>query len=163
MPRGVTRTRRRGVGRRSAAEWRLAWHAWRRVASIRLALWRSPYAAVRAQALRRAAHPAGLGGARAQGLERDPEALAWAVGAAARRFPKASCLTQAIALEALLAEAGHPSAVRIGVARRTDGSFEAHAWVELDGRVLIGGLPDLERYAVLPAGAEPPERIRADP
>jgi hypothetical protein len=25
--------------------------------------------------------------------------------------------------------------------------------------VLIGGLPDLGRYAVLPAGAQPPERI----
>ncbi len=155
----MTRARRPGAGRRSAAEWRLAGRAWLRVASVRLALWRRGYADVRAHALQRAGRSTGSSVSPSGCLAHDPDALAWAVRAAARRFPKASCLTQAIALEALLAEAGHEGVLRIGVARRLDGGFEAHAWIEHHGRVLIGSLPDLGRYSVLPAGTQPPERL----
>lgn len=88
-------------------------------------------------------------------LAREPEALAWAVRAAARRVLMASCLTQAIALESLLAEADEVGIVRFGVARKPDGAFEAHAWVEHAGRILIGDLPDLDRFAVLPEGTSP--------
>lgn len=147
--------------RRSRTDWRLAWRALRTVVWVRGALWRWPYARVRARLLlrRRAGGPPAplLSGGR--DLARDPAALAWAVRATARRVPAASCLTQALALETLLAEAGIDVEVRLGVARRPDGSFEAHAWVEHEGRVLIGGLPDLERYAVLPSGAQPLGRL----
>jgi len=136
----------------------LAWRALRLVLSVRLALWRWSYARTRAWLLRRraaerASAPLLVG---ERDLAHDPDALAWAVRTAARRVPKASCLTQALALETLLADAGHHAEVRIGVARRADGSFEAHAWVEFDGRILIGALPGMERFAVLPAGGPPP-------
>ena len=138
--------------RRSPAEWRLAWRALRRVAWVRLALWRWPYAEVRARlvALRDARRTVGPARPTAG---REAAALAWAVRVAARRVPKASCLTQAVALESLLADAGMRAEVRIGVARGADGSFEAHAWVEHDGRVLIGGVPDMERFSVRPGGS----------
>jgi hypothetical protein len=147
--------------RRSPAAWRLAWRALRLVLWVRLALWRRPYARVRAELRARgaAARPAAPILVAGDDLARDPEALAWAVGAVARRVPKASCLTQALALEALLAAAGRASDLRIGVARRADGSFEAHAWTELEGRILIGALPGMERFAVLPGTATPPEGI----
>lgn len=142
----------RGPMRRSPAEWRLAWRALRRVVWVRLALWRWPYAVVRARLValrdaRRGARSARLS------MDREPAALAWAVRAAARRVPKASCLTQAVALESLLADAGIRAELLIGVARRADGSFEAHAWVEHDGRILIGGVPGMERFAVMPSGS----------
>ncbi len=77
--------------------------------------------------------------------------VAWSVHLASRVVPRATCLTQAIAAQILLALAGEPSALRIGVARGGRGAFEAHAWIEHEGRVIIGGsvrnrftpLPDL--------------------
>jgi hypothetical protein len=50
----------------------------------------------------------------------------------------------------LLARIGQPAALRIGVARSEEGRFQAHAWVESQGRIVVGKLPDLRRYAVLP-------------
>lgn len=142
---------------RSLAAWRLAFRALREVAWVRVALWRWPYARVRAQLQHRRNRtrrvvPIVVDG---RDLARDAAALAWAVRAAARRVPHASCLTQALALDTLLAMAGQGGEVRLGVARRNDGSFEAHAWVEHEGRILIGGLPDLDRFSVLPSGAAP--------
>ncbi len=143
----------RNVTRRSRAEWRLAFRALLRVAWVRLALWRWPFASVRMRAARRRLGRTRYNPERAAAA--DPYVLAWAVRAAAHRVPRASCLTQALALESLLADEGLTAEFRIGVARRADGSFEAHAWLERDGQVLIGGVPDLERFAVMPDGHRP--------
>jgi hypothetical protein len=72
------------------------------------------------------------------------ERLAWSVAAAGRYVPGATCLTQSLALQALLGASGRASRVEIGVA--TDAGFRAHAWVVSGGRVLLGGR-DLQRYA----------------
>ena len=66
---------------------------------------------------------------------------AWAVGAVARRLlRRRPCLTQALVLRLLLQRRGFPPAtLQIGVRRGRDGAFDAHAWLERDGRVLIGG------------------------
>jgi hypothetical protein len=92
--------------------------------------------------------------------------VAWAIGAAARYIPAATCLTQALAARAMLARHGHTAQLRIGVARaipqpgalRISGNqhsqfaiLQAHAWVECDGAVIVGGLPDLARYTALPS------------
>jgi hypothetical protein len=63
----------------------------------------------------------------------------WAVEAASRRVPRASCLTQALTAQVLLSRIGHPTELRWGVTRQPDGQFAAHAWLELNRRVLIGG------------------------
>ena len=52
--------------------------------------------------------------------------------------PGASCLTQALALQWLLARGGHGSDLHIGVRRAGDGRFAAHAWVSCNGRVVLG-------------------------
>ena len=138
---------------RSAAEWHLVWRALRAVVIVRLALQWVPYARIRARSARRreARKRTGFRGeASRRDLTHDPVALAWAIRAAARRVPRATCLTQALALEALLADAGLTADVRIGVARARDGSFEAHAWVVRGDDVLIGGRRDLARFAPLP-------------
>jgi hypothetical protein len=117
--------------------------------------------------------------------------IAWAIDAAARYIPAATCLPRALAARALLARHGHAAQLRIGVARvpvsqsaesrrggeearrRDDESagfasschlvilssghrvitssnaLAAHAWVECDGAILIGGLADLARYTPL--------------
>ena len=67
------------------------------------------------------------------------ERLTWAVEAASRRIPHASCLTQAVSAQLLLRHFGYASQLCLGVARSADGVFAAHAWVESCGRIIIGG------------------------
>lgn len=70
----------------------------------------------------------------------------------ARLVPGASCLTQALATQVLLAWHGHAGAVvRLGV-KRDGGALLAHAWVEYRGHVVIGG-PDVDAYVPLDAPA----------
>lgn len=78
----------------------------------------------------------------------DVERIAWAVASAARFVPQASCLTQALAAKVILEREGRPAEVCVGVARVGRGAIEAHAWVESDGRIVIGG-HDLSRYSRL--------------
>jgi hypothetical protein len=56
----------------------------------------------------------------------------------ARFVPKASCLTQALTLQFILARAGHASRLQIGVRQADDGTFSAHAWVTCNGVVVLG-------------------------
>ena len=120
----------------------LAIHAAGWLIAARVALWTLPFARVQALAAkvaRRTGVPATA-----------PGRLAWAVETTARSIPKASCLTQALAAQVMLERTGEHPELRIGVA--TDqGSFEAHAWLELDGRPLVGDY-DLDRYAPLTDG-----------
>lgn len=80
----------------------------------------------------------------------DPaEEVVWAVESAGRLMPWAStCLTQALAAQVLLLRRGHPALVHIGTVRGEDGDFQAHAWVESRGEILLGG-QELERFTPL--------------
>lgn len=127
------------VARLPAARRRLLLRALPLVALVRLALTLLPYRAARRGLLR-------LQRTRVEdGVEVNE--LAWAVAAAARAVPAASCLTQALALETLLARRGLPAQVRVGVARGGE-RIRAHAWVESEGRVVLGG-PVSTEFAVL--------------
>lgn len=72
--------------------------------------------------------------------------LVWAVRAASRRIPAATCLTQSLALHYLLTRAGRRSEIRIGVAKDAEAGFLAHAWVEYDGQPLLSGPEEVARY-----------------
>ena len=120
------------------------------VVACRLALHLAPPSSLRGLAAR----PQG----RSPTLEQfSPSRLAWAVRAAARRVPGATCLTQALALQRLLAKAGHDAEIRIGVAKSEGGGLDSHAWVVCHGRVLVGDDGDLGRYEpILSLGLERP-------
>jgi hypothetical protein len=52
----------------------------------------------------------------------------------------------------LLGRVGYDASVRIGVARSDTGEFQAHAWVESGGEIVIGGSESsLQRYTPLAA------------
>jgi hypothetical protein len=95
----------------------------------------------------------------------DPERLSWAVGAVGRRLVRRNrCLVEAVALASVLRRVGTPATIRFG-AMRMDGRFEAHAWVESGGRILIGGEHSPSDYAVFPTfspTAEPRDPPRPD-
>jgi len=118
------------------------------VAAIRLGLWVLPFRSLRRLPARATRVPTGLHQADRSSLER----IAWAMTVASRYMPAASCLTQALATQVLLRRCGYPACLRIGVVKGEDGQLQAHAWVESDGMVVIGGSePQLERYTPLPA------------
>lgn len=117
----------------TASERNLLMRALPLVLAVRLALWLLPSRVI----VRRVQH-ASARTVTAGRRKYSAEDIAWAVDAAARRIPRASCLTQAVAAQYLLRRSGHESELRIGVARGDDG-FRAHAWIEQDGRILVGG------------------------
>ena len=62
-----------------------------------------------------------------------------------------SCLTQALGGHFLLSRHGYQTHLRIGVQIDDKGKLHAHAWVESDGAVIIGGpVSELEYYTPLP-------------
>ena len=76
--------------------------------------------------------------------------IVWAVRVASRYVPAATCLPQALAVRILLKQQGYPARLHIGVAKVESAQLEAHAWVESQGRVVVGNLDDLSCYTPLP-------------
>ena len=86
-----------------------------------------------------------------------PDRVVWAVVVASRYVPMSTCLTQALTTQVLLARRGFPAHLHIGVAKKgAEARFGARAWVESQGKVLIGG-SEPGRYTHLLAleGEEP--------
>jgi hypothetical protein len=84
------------------------------------------------------------------------EQLAWATTVAGRIVPGGGhCLSQALTLRTLLGRRGYSSEICFGVCEVTDASFGAHAWVEHEGAVLIGG-GNLNRFRRLLAPSDSP-------
>ncbi len=65
--------------------------------------------------------------------------LVWAVGAASRYVPRATCLAQALAIQLVLKQSGRQASLHIGVNGAEGDHLDAHAWVVSQGRVLYGG------------------------
>ena len=120
---------------------------------VRVALWVRPFDRVREYARQ-------LGEKRAADTSKRLSAhdLTSLVNAAACYIPRATCLTQALVADAILRRYGYAAELKIGVGRGETNRFQAHAWVELDGKVVIGDLPLLDQYTPLPDLA--PEKRR---
>lgn len=112
---------------------------------IRLGLWVLPFRMMRRLLTYRKKAPAG-----SENIDRLPiDKIVRTVRAASGYVPVATCLTQALATVVLLSQIGYPARVRIGVVKSDEGRLQAHAWVESDGRIIIGQHPDLYRFSVL--------------
>ncbi len=114
------------------------------VGLIRIGLWVLPFRMIQRFAFR---------ARRKQETPYSVEQFVWAVRAVSRLVPGATCLTQALAAQMLLTRAGHASRVEIGVAKGEKNQFQAHAWLVLGDRVLIGGA-GVDRYTPLVAWEE---------
>lgn len=90
--------------------------------------------------------------------------VVWAVDTVSQRLPRIStCLTRGLVAQALLCRCGHPARLRIGVAHSDARQLQAHAWVEIDDTIVLGGLHDLARYVPFPLlDQEGRERYRRD-
>jgi hypothetical protein len=114
--------------------------------AVRLGLWLLPFQTVRRLLTSMTGATTPLHDIEQRSIER----IAWAVAVASQYVPKATCLTQALATQVLLAWQGHAARLCIGVARSDIGQFQAHAWVECKGRVVIGGADAPSRFTLLP-------------
>jgi hypothetical protein len=123
------------------------------LAIVRIGLWTMPFRRMQAFAAR-------LGDRRISPRCKrlSPQELTSLVSVGADYVPGASCLTQALVAQVILKRYGYRPVLRIGVTRGPDGAFGAHAWVECDGRVMIGDVPSLSDYAAFPEAA-PRERV----
>jgi transglutaminase superfamily protein len=125
-------------------ERRLLAAAWVGLVAARLGLTVLPFRTLRGWAERgpRPASPAGL---------RDPERAAELVEAAARHhFLGTTCLTRALVLCTLLRRRGHEARLVLGCAR-SNGRFEAHAWVACGTRTVTVAGP-VDRFEALLGG-----------
>lgn len=94
----------------------------------------------------------------AASAETTAQDVVWAVRRVSRAVPGATCLTQALAAQILLSRRGYASRLRIGVAHAPGDGLRAHAWLESDGIIVLGGAP-VEAYTPLNAAARDGEDL----
>ncbi len=68
-----------------------------------------------------------------------PARIIRGIDAASRFVLSPTCLVRALAAQVLLRLCGHDGVLHLGVARNESGRIDAHAWLECQGRVVIGG------------------------
>lgn len=68
-------------------------------------------------------------------------AVGRAVESAARFVPGALCVAQSLAGQVMLARRRQPSTIHFGFLRSPSGAVEGHAWLEVDGSVVVGDGP----------------------
>ncbi len=105
------------------------------VALVRVTLWLLP-SRISLRFVRRIAEPH----TGRQYLPRPSAAqISGAIETVSRCMPQATCLTQAVAAQLLLRRHGYQSRLCLGAMRSAQGAFAAHAWIEHDGRIVVGG------------------------
>jgi hypothetical protein len=108
---------------------------------VRLAMWCVPFGTLRHRLDARRNSLARRGVASRRG---DLSRVVRQLNLASRFVPLCNCLVRALVAEQLLAESGHTSLLRYGMSGATDSGSTAHAWIECEGRVLVGG--DVSRF-----------------
>lgn len=80
----------------------------------------------------------------------------WAVKIVNFHIPRSTCLVQALASQAMLALEGVHSCLCIGVSKGQESFIDAHAWLEVDGKAVIGE-PEPGRFTRLTGIGTSPE------
>ena len=121
------------------------------IAALQTALKVLPFQRVM-EGVYRVARPSPSAGASPGGHSHfDRDLAVWAVEAAGRRLlSRNPCLPKALAVLILFRRGGEPAELRLGVNREADGPVQAHAWIESEGQVVIGGDVPIETYTRLP-------------
>ena len=74
--------------------------------------------------------------------QRTIDRVAFAIPRAAARLPwRTTCLVQALAARRWLARQGIESDLKLGARLADQQQLDAHAWLEVDGRIVVGGDP----------------------
>ncbi|KOP22751.1 hypothetical protein AMR41_30245 [Hapalosiphon sp. MRB220] len=115
------------------------------LAAMRLGLWLLPFRTL-LKLLARISQPVHPQPANPVSIHK----IVWAVNIASRYMLGVKCLARALTTQFLMNRYSHPCQLRIGVAKDKTGILEAHAWIEHQGKIVIGNLSDLSRFIPLP-------------
>jgi len=122
--------------RRPMGEFRLFAQTLSALALTRLALYCAPLTVVR----RRLCSTLRAGRPLPPGCRLPMTRILRCTAAAAKLMPVgATCLAQALVIQALLQRHGYSTQLKIGVRRPQSGPFAAHAWLEHEGATVVGG------------------------
>ena len=116
------------------------------VVAIRLGLWVFSFKKLRSWVARVGQRSMGSRNTGMLSVDR----VAWTVRAVSEYVPGATCLTQALVGQLLLARRGYPARLHIGVSKKLRGELEAHAWLECDGQIVLGDHGYLALYTPFP-------------
>lgn len=75
--------------------------------------------------------------------------VVWAVTVASP-YIRATCLPKALTTQLLLNRCGYSTQLHIGFARGKGGQMHAHAWVENQGKIVIGSVDKMAHYIPVP-------------
>lgn len=76
--------------------------------------------------------------------------IIWSINMASRCLPgNTKCLARALATQVLMNWHRYVSELHIGVNKTPEGTFRAHAWIEYQGKVIVGNLQDLTQFTPL--------------
>lgn len=76
--------------------------------------------------------------------------VAWAVETASRYIPGTTCLYKALITQMLFKKYGYKSTLKIGLKKNGSHQLNAHAWVEIDGQIVVSSLRGVSKYTPLP-------------
>lgn len=79
-----------------------------------------------------------------------PKRLVQIISKASHFIPYTTCLSLALTGKTLFTENNYNTHLHIGVCNDPPNGFEAHAWLSLDGQIILGHTPDLDRYKEFP-------------
>ncbi|MGG6296557.1 lasso peptide biosynthesis B2 protein [Leptolyngbya sp. AN02str] len=116
------------------------------IAGFKLALWALPFRFVQQFAARPAqshARSSTEGSLVFKQVLQAVEMVTWHIPGRAR------CLVRALTTQVLLSRRGYKTDLRIGVSKDAQGNVEAHAWLEYNGQLVIGGVSGFHRYTPL--------------
>lgn len=117
------------------------------VEAIRVGLWLLPFRALSRLVAKTIHAPNGSRGPDQATLDR----VVWSVRTTSQHLPwTITCLTRAMAAQVLLGQLGEPTQLRLGVAKDEQGQLQAHAWLEKDGNIVIGGEGDMSNLTRMP-------------
>lgn len=89
-----------------------------------------------------------------------PRRIRWAVDAWGRRVPwRALCFQRGLAAHRMLRRRGYASILHYGVAQGDTKGLQAHVWVSVDGRPVIGG-EEAPNFTCLATFPEQPAPLR---
>jgi hypothetical protein len=140
-----------------ADEWRRLFEALLVLIAVRTALWLAPFGRIQQWVGRHARRPSGR--KRFWRHERDravaeSKQIIAAIERSACYVPRATCLTRALAAQFLLTRHGIRATLRLGVNLQQNSQLKAHAWLEANGQILLGGdVEGMDSFKPLPTAA----------
>jgi hypothetical protein len=118
---------------------------------VRLGLWLIPFQRLYDWLKQRSQATAGTR-VMPSSTDRPVRLVTWAVETSSEyMLGQPKCLAKALCVFFLLRRRGIDPVLRLGVMKEENSRLAAHAWIEVQGQVVIGALPNLTEYVPLPS------------